>query len=52
MRREDVFGLIGGPLLLGVAYLDMEWRWFWAFAGIGIFLWSVYTALFVRDGSP
>lgn len=51
MRREDVWGLVGGLLLLGVAYLDAEWRWFWALAGVGIFVWSLYTAIFVKDES-
>ena len=45
MRREDVWGILGGLLLLGMAWLDAGWRWFWAAAGVGMLLWSIYTAI-------
>jgi hypothetical protein len=49
MKREDVWGILGGLLLLGMASFDAGWRWFWAVSGVAMILWSVYTAVVVRD---
>jgi hypothetical protein len=45
MKREDVWGILGGLLLLGMAYFDAGWRPFWALAGIVILIWSLCTAI-------
>ncbi len=49
MSREDRWGLFGSLFLFAVAYYDQQWRVFWAVAGIIIFLWTLYTVLFVGD---
>jgi len=49
LRREDVWGILGGLLLLVMAWFDAGWRWFWAISGVVITVWSIGTALFLHD---
>ncbi len=51
MKREDLWGILGSLFLIGMAWLDADWRWFWASAGAIILVWSLYTAFFAKtDG--
>ena len=52
MSRHDVWGILGSLFLLGMAYLDAEWRWFWAIAGAAMLAWSVYAIFHPPDDPP
>ncbi len=43
MKREDLWGILGSLLLVGMAWLDTDWRWFWAGAGAIMLTWSLYA---------
>lgn len=41
-------GILGSTFLLAMAFLDRNWRWFWAAAGCGMLVWYLWTVLFAR----
>ena len=45
MRNRDVLGLLASSLLLLMAWLDADWRWFWVAAGIVMLTWYALAPL-------
>ena len=45
MRKRDVLGLLASSLLLLIAWLDADWRWFWVAAGIVMLTWYALAPL-------
>jgi hypothetical protein len=41
-------GILGSAFLLAMAWLDRDWRWFWAAAAGVMLIWYLSTVLFAR----
>jgi len=44
-KWDDLLGLLGGLLCLGIAQIDAAWAGFWTVAGIVLIVWSAVSFL-------
>ena len=45
MKKDDLIGIIGGLVCLGLSQVDAAWSGFWLIAGVVLLVWSIRTAL-------
>lgn len=45
VKKRDVLGLLASSLLLVMAWLDADWRWFWVAAAIVMLTWYALAPL-------
>ncbi|GAB4152022.1 MAG: hypothetical protein Tsb009_27710 [Planctomycetaceae bacterium] len=43
LKKDDVVGLVGGLICLGLSEIDRGWGLFWFVAGVGLIAWSVVS---------
>ena len=49
-RYDDLLGIVGGFVLLGISWLDAGWAGFWMLAGVVMIIWSVGSFLVKKLG--